>query len=320
MGSDFRKNSCHGFCGRVSSLMTSARKQDCPWTELPIVAIDIETSGAYPFADEICELAAVRTRGGVVEATFSQLVKPSKPMSDFIVGIHGISNEMVKEAPAIREVIPEFFQFIKDGYCIGHHIPFDATFLSNEFEKDNLPLPVTPLFCTSLISRNVVSGTPNHRLQTLVKHFGIKERGAHRALDDSLACFDVFKKCMELIADKVPDSSPMTAPLTASVIGPATLGDIEKIQGHQLKWTDFSFAFRSLQDPIWKKLVEAQKKSLPVEFTYRGGSRKGQARRAKIEGLVLNPTGKYIVAVDDSGQSKRFYKDKIIDLEILWTT
>ena len=270
------------------------------WSDLPLIAIDIETSGQYPFSAHICEMAAVRTRGGVIEETFSQLIKPPEPMSDFVIGIHGISNEMVADAPPIAEVIGPFMEFIKGGVCMGHHVPFDATFISTECEKAGIAVPDFPLLCTSLLSRNLITGTPNHRLQTLIKHFSIKVGAAHRALDDSVACFRVFEKCMEQITDP-------------------TLKEIEKRQTHSLRWSQFSFYLKALQDPVWKKLVEAQKKGLAIEFSYSGGSRKGKSRKAEIVGLVINPTGAYMVANDGGPESKRFYKNIIIDVEIIWS-
>lgn len=270
------------------------------WKELPIVSIDIETSGQYPFNAHICELAAVRTHGGKVVDTYTQLVKPPELMSDFVIGIHGISNEMVKDAPPIEEVILPFMDFIDGGICIGHHVPFDATFISTDCEKASIKILDRPLFCTSLLARNLIKGVPNHRLQTMVSHFGLSGGQAHRALDDSKACFEVFKKCMEQIENP-------------------TVFEIEKSQNFELKWSNFSFQLLSLKDPIWKKLLEATQLSKSIEFSYRGGSKKGQPRKAVLEGMVLNPTGSYIIADDGSPKSKRFYKDKITDLEVIWS-
>ena len=105
------------------------------WTEYPIIAVDTETSGQYPIQDDICEIAAVKSIGGKVIETYQTLVKPRGKMTDFIIGIHGITNEMVVDAPSISQVLPDFMKFIKEGIVVGHHSPFDLGFLTYELEK-----------------------------------------------------------------------------------------------------------------------------------------------------------------------------------------
>jgi DNA polymerase III subunit epsilon len=51
-----------------------------PWRDLTFVGFDTETSGKYPIESEICEIAAVKWRGGQIVERFESLIKPSKPM------------------------------------------------------------------------------------------------------------------------------------------------------------------------------------------------------------------------------------------------
>ena len=105
------------------------------WRDVPIVALDLETSGQYPINDDICEIAGARYVNGEVVEKFEQLVKPREKMSDFIITIHGITNEMVADAPPVAEVIPSFAEFVKDSVVVAHHSPFDLGFLAYDFEK-----------------------------------------------------------------------------------------------------------------------------------------------------------------------------------------
>ena len=167
------------------------------WTEFPIIAIDTETSGQYPIQDDLCELAAIKSVGGEIVDKKQFLVKPKEKMSDFVIGIHGITNEMVKDAPPISEVLSEFMDFVADGVIVGHHSPFDLGFLVYDMEKLGLSLPKYPAFCSSLISRNAIVGPPNHKLQTLVKYLNLEGGQDHRALDDAHACLQLLFKCFE---------------------------------------------------------------------------------------------------------------------------
>lgn len=272
------------------------------WTDYPIIAVDTETSGQYPICDDICELAAVKSINGQVVDTYQTLVKPREKMSDFIISIHGITNEMVKDAPKIDEVLPDFLSFIKEGVVVGHHSPFDLGFLAYDIEKYGFDIPVDPVMCSSLISRNTIMDTPNHKLQTLIKHLGIDGGQAHRALDDAKACLDLAFHCINKKEAK-------------------TFNDIFAVQGSPLWWNYFSVRGRTLQSQMWARVVEAIENGKDLEIIYNGGSFKGKKRKVKPYSVVLNPTGDFLVASDvESGpeaETKRFYFKRLAEAEII---
>jgi DNA polymerase-3 subunit epsilon len=270
------------------------------WTEFPIIAIDTETSGQYPIQDDLCELAAVKSLGGKIIDTKQVLVKPKEKMSDFVIGIHGITNEMVKEAPPIEEVLEDFIDFISEGVIVGHHSPFDLGFLVYDMEKLGIPLPKYPAFCSSLISRNAITGTPNHKLQTLVKYLKLDGGQAHRALDDANACLQLLFQCFEKKSVE-------------------TFEDAFKLQGSPLWWQDFSLKGKALQSQQWGKVIEAVETGKSLEIIYAGGSKKGKKREVKPLSVVCSPTGDFMVALDpeEPEKSKRFYFKKLDEAEVI---
>ena len=275
---------------------------DKNWTEFPIIAVDTETSGQYPIQDDLCELAAAKSLGGEVVETFQTLVKPREKMSDFVIGIHGITNDMVKEAPSIQEVLPDFVDFVKQGVVVGHHSPFDLGFLVHDLEKMDLPIPCHPVFCSSLIARRSIVGPPNHKLQTLVKYLQLDGGQAHRALDDSKACLQLLFKCFQ---EK----------------GIKTFKEAFNLQGSPLWWQDFSLKGKRLQSQEWEKVVQAieTKQSLEIIYSGGGGAMKGKKRAVRPVSVVCSPTGDFMVAFDSSDpqQSKRFYFKRLQEVEIL---
>jgi DNA polymerase III subunit epsilon len=270
------------------------------WTEFPIIAIDTETSGQYPMQDNLCEIAAVKSLGGQVIDTYQTLVDPQVKMTDFVIGIHGITNEMVKGAPKIQEVLPDFLKFISEGVIVGHHSPFDLGFLVYDLEKINLPLPNQPALCSSLISRNSIVGTPNHKLQTLIKFLNLDGGQAHRALDDSVACLQLLMECFKRRQVE-------------------TFEDAFKIQGSPLWWQDFSLKGKCIQSQTWDKVVKAIEAKKDLEIIYSGGTHKGKTRKVKPVSIVCSPTGDFMVAFDpdEPELSKRFYMKKLNEAEVL---
>jgi DNA polymerase-3 subunit epsilon len=260
------------------------------------VAFDTETSGAYPVGYEICEIAGVKWKDGQIVEEFQTLVKPTRPMSDFVIGIHGITNEMVESAPTIEEVTPKFYRFLQGAVAVAHHAPFDLGFMSFEFEKQGLPLPKDPALCSSLISRKLFPESKNHKLQTLVEFFDLHKGTAHRALDDAKACLSVILKCFEKFGQE------------------KTYEEILKLQQSNLDWQRYSIHFLEEQQRF-QAIVLAIKNRRNLEISYRTGSDK---REVKPIGLVRNPDGDYLVAFEGyEKQHKRYYLDKIVDAHVL---
>lgn len=268
-----------------------------PWLESTLIAIDLETTGKYPLDAEICEMAAVKWRNGQVIETFQTLCKPCLRMSDEVIAIHNITNEMVETAPLLAEKLSEFHQFISDGVILAHHAPFDLGFLAWEFEKARLPLPANPAFCTSLLSRAINADVSNHRLATLATHFGIMAGAAHRALDDARTCLEVALRYFEKLGPE------------------AKLSDIQGIQNVQLPW--FRFSVEALTErEHFRTMVRALRDKREIVIVYESGSRPGEPRKVFPMGLVRNPEGDYLVATEgnnegDDVRPKRYFLEHI---------
>lgn len=266
-----------------------------PWRELTFVAFDTETSGAYPLGNEIVEVGLVRWQGGREVAAMDQLIRPDRPMGEEVIKIHGITNDMVANSPPMAEVISAIREFIGESILIAHHAPFDLGFLVWDLERFGLTLPQAPALCSSLISRKVIKGSENHKLQTLIKFLKIDAGPAHRAESDARACLQVALHCFQQLGDAT------------------TLADLLKLQGKDLAWKNYSIsAIKNNQN--LNGLVDALSKGVDVEFVYMSGSIKGKTRRVRPYGIVRNPDGDYLMAlclVDN--QKKRFYLNAIRD-------
>lgn len=272
---------------------------DLPLQEYTFVAFDTETSGAYPVGFDVVEFGAVKWHKGEEVARLQFLLKPREPMSDFIIGIHGITNEMVQHSSPMSEKVREIHEFFKGAIVMAHHAPFDMGFLAVDFEKACLPLPSEPALCTSLLSRKWIHGVENHKLQTLVKHLNIDGGQAHRAYDDAKACLQVGLKCFEKMSSEM------------------TLAQAIKSQGKDLSWKNYSLL--ALNASRFKILIEAITNKKDVDLVYQGGSTKGETRRLTPIGIVRNPDGDYLQAFCHKDQTaKRYYLSRIDDVAIVF--
>ena len=90
---------------------------------------DIETTGLSPSTGEIVEIAAVRYRDFDRVDSFTTFVNPSEPLSDFTIGLTGISNEMLADAPDISKAILDFYDFVQEDILMSYNAVFDIHFL-----------------------------------------------------------------------------------------------------------------------------------------------------------------------------------------------
>lgn len=266
-----------------------------PWPEATFVAFDTETSGAWPVGEDIVEFGAVKWKAGQIVDELQLLIKPRKRMTDFIIGIHGITNEMVADAPSMSEVLPRILAFMENAVPMAHHAPFDMGFVAAATGKAGLPPPSTPALCTSLLGRSLITGTENHKLQTLVKFLGIDGGSAHRALDDAKSCLQVGLHCFSLAGPQ------------------ATLEQLQSIQGKTLRWTDFQ-VYES-QDPAIQAVLKAIEDSGIVEFVF---DKANISRRARPMGIVRSPDGDFMQALCLRDRTaKRFYFSKMREVVAL---
>jgi len=267
------------------------------WSDYPVVAFDTETSGAYPLEAEIVEFGAVKWFKGQIVDRFQTLLKPAVPMVQENINIHGITNEMVADAPKMSTQILPICDFIDGSILIAHHAPFDLGFLALEIEKAGLQFPKNVHLCSSLLSRALLA-TTNHKLQTLVKELNLVGGDAHRAYDDAYACFQVFQKCAEKLGDD------------------ATLARLKKVQSKKINWTDYSVFLNS--DLKIKALLNAIQNQKTIKIVYDGGKTKNELRPVTPKGIVRNPDGDYLNAICEiDHQRKRFYLSKIKDFELV---
>ena len=263
------------------------------WREATFVGFDVETSGKYPLGAEICEVAAVKWRENKIIDTFQSFVATTRPMSQEVIAIHNITNEMLAGAPKSADVMKRLHDFVADDvYMIAHHAPFDMGFLAPEFEKAQLPLPLNSVFCSSLLARKALPESENHKLQTLIRFMGLEKGQAHRALDDAKACLEVglkiFAKCPQASIDELLD-----------------------YQLARLRWGDYTIA-PLIKNPIFSTLIKALDRREMVQIVYLGGSKPGEARTVFPLGLVRNPLDDYLVAKEEKDQiAKRYFLKKI---------
>lgn len=160
-----------------------------------ILVADTETSGLSS-SDGICELAFTEINPDLeVMASFRSLVDPECPISPSAMGVHGITEAAVADAPTMSELmeeilVPRFGKF-EDILLCAHNCQFDYRFLRNYWD-------ITGQLCTLKLARKVYPGAPDHKLATLKHYLGLEVEttiaDAHTAAGDVADLFALLKR------------------------------------------------------------------------------------------------------------------------------
>ncbi|GEK30963.1 DNA polymerase III PolC-type [Kurthia zopfii] len=151
------------------------------------VVFDVETTGLSAAYDTIIELAAVKIVNGEVIDTFESFSNPHHALSATTIELTGITDDMVKDAPEVTEMITKFHDFIGDGILVAHNASFDIGFLYEAYKKANIDDFHQPVIDTLELARLLHPTMKNHRLNSLCKKFNIELTQHHRAIYDTEA-------------------------------------------------------------------------------------------------------------------------------------
>ncbi|MDP4092536.1 MAG: PolC-type DNA polymerase III [Bacillota bacterium] len=169
------------------------------------VVLDIETTGLEHRKDRITEIGAVKIKNGEVTEEFSSFVNPEIPIPAFITKLTGITDDMVKDAPLVNEVLPLLLEFIGDSVVVAHNSPFDLGFIKYYANKCDLKVENT-IIDTLQLCRCLYPGLERYRLDAVAKHLKIKMDNHHRALDDAKTTAYILLKCILLLKEMGAES------------------------------------------------------------------------------------------------------------------
>jgi DNA polymerase-3 subunit epsilon len=144
--------------------------------------LDTETTG-LDRSDRLVEIGVVDDAGAVV---FQSLINPGMPIPPAASKVHGITDEMVRDAPRLDAVTPALRALlIADGEVVIYNAEFDQRFFPRRFWAD---INVT---CAMLRFGDEVGRW--HKLADAARRVGhVWDSGAHRAVADARACRSVW--------------------------------------------------------------------------------------------------------------------------------
>lgn len=110
----------------------------------PIAFIDLETTGVNLSTDRIIEIAIVKILPDGTRQSKRKLLNPQMPIPKQVSEIHGITDEMVKDAPTFKQVANELKQYIENCDLGGYNSNrFDIPMLMEEFLRAEMDIDLS---------------------------------------------------------------------------------------------------------------------------------------------------------------------------------
>jgi DNA polymerase-3 subunit epsilon len=163
----------------------------------PVAVIDLETTGLNLSTDKIVEIAIIKIMPGGERLIKRKLVNPQMPISESAFAIHGISNEMVKDAPTFKQIANEIKQFLDPCDIGGYNSNrFDIPMLVEEFLRCGLQFSVEG---RKLIDVQKIFHLMEQRTLTAAYKFYCSKdlADAHSAESDALATWEILEAQLE---------------------------------------------------------------------------------------------------------------------------
>lgn len=192
--------------------------------------IDLEMTGLSAKTDKIIEIGAVKVRDGAVVDTYWTLVNPKRPLTEKIMDLTGITNEMLAQAKEEDEAMEEFLAFLGTDILVGHNIGFDYSFMKQWAINKRRPLEVRA--CDTLkLARALLPAEQKKTLEQLCVYFAISRENAHRALDDAGETQLVYECLKKMAGEKQKELfTAKTLQYKAKRTTPATKHQIERLK------------------------------------------------------------------------------------------
>ena len=162
--------------------------------ETPYAIVDVETTGLNPGWDRIVELSIVTVvpSTGEVTLVFDSLINPLRTMGG--TAIHGITPEMVSDAPSFAEIAAEAVVALSGNVLVAHNADFDMRFLKAEFQHLGICCDVP--YLDTLPLWPALGLGKRQALESLLASIGIPLENAHMSGFDALGCGMIFQQCL----------------------------------------------------------------------------------------------------------------------------
>ncbi len=192
---------CEGyFVNNIDDRIAIHGHQDIGFSD-EIVCFDIETTGLKVTQEAITEIGAVRLRNGEIVETFQTFVDPERRLTPEIIGLTGITDDMLRGAPKLKDALTAFLAFAGNAPLAAHNAEFDISFIRAGCRKCGIPFEPTYID-TLILAQNLLPGLGKYKLDIVAEHLQLPQFNHHRASDDAVPVAQMLTKFFPMLEER----------------------------------------------------------------------------------------------------------------------
>ena len=192
---------CEGyFVNNIDDRIAIHGHQDIGFSD-EIVCFDIETTGLKVTQEAITEIGAVRLRNGEIVETFQTFVDPERRLTPEIIGLTGVTDEMLRGAPKLKDALTAFLAFAGNAPLAAHNAEFDISFIRAGCRKCSIPFEPTYID-TLILAQNLLPGLGKYKLDIVAEHLQLPQFNHHRASDDAVPVAQMLTKFFPMLEER----------------------------------------------------------------------------------------------------------------------
>ena len=192
---------CEGyFVNNIDDRIAIHGHQDIGFSD-EIVCFDIETTGLKVTQEAITEIGAVLLRNGEIVETFQTFVDPERRLTPEIIGLTGITDDMLRGAPKLKDALTAFLAFAGNAPLAAHNAEFDISFIRAGCQKCGIPFEPTYID-TLILAQNLLPGLGKYKLDIVADHLQLPQFNHHRASDDAVPVAQMLTKFFPMLEER----------------------------------------------------------------------------------------------------------------------
>lgn len=166
------------------------------------IVLDTETTGLDYTKEKMVEFAAVRLENGKIKDEFQTLINPEQHIRKSSMAIHGITQEMVADAPTEAEIMPKILEFIGDYPIVAHNAIFDYSFINEASKRVTGNEIHNTRIDSQQMFKEIYPDLESHGLEALTNKFKVELNNHHRAMADTMGLALAYPKLKKLYLQK----------------------------------------------------------------------------------------------------------------------